>query len=122
MRWCLGQTKNNNLQHHQRAPQLEETIDNIEEEEEEDDDDVRRSREKNVPLRHRPYLLVGKVIYQYQYQYEDDHVHGIKRWIGILSFGEGWHNNHHTFQYSARFGLEWWQIDMACSYEGVAPY
>ncbi|KAI3803475.1 hypothetical protein L1987_31627 [Smallanthus sonchifolius] len=25
---------------------------------------------------------------------------------------EGWHNNHHAFEYSARHGLEWWQIDM----------
>ncbi|GKB34356.1 palmitoyl-monogalactosyldiacylglycerol delta-7 desaturase, chloroplastic-like protein [Tanacetum coccineum] len=34
------------------------------------------------------------------------------RWVGILAFGEGWHNNHHAFEYSARHGLEWWQIDM----------
>ncbi|CAI5471145.1 unnamed protein product [Closterium sp. Yama58-4] len=33
-------------------------------------------------------------------------------WVGILAFGEGWHNNHHAFEYSARHGLEWWQIDM----------
>ncbi|KAL9667179.1 hypothetical protein QQ045_001528 [Rhodiola kirilowii] len=32
--------------------------------------------------------------------------------IAILTFGEGWHNNHHAFEYSARHGLEWWQIDM----------
>ena len=29
--------------------------------------------------------------------------------IGILAFGEGWHNNHHAFEFSARHGLEWWQ-------------
>ncbi len=29
----------------------------------------------------------------------------------ILTFGEGWHNNHHAFQTSARHGLKWWQID-----------
>ncbi|XP_076932134.1 palmitoyl-monogalactosyldiacylglycerol delta-7 desaturase, chloroplastic-like [Bidens hawaiensis] len=34
-------------------------------------------------------------------------------WVAILSFGEGWHNNHHAFQYSARFGLKWWQMDIA---------
>ncbi|KAK1298569.1 hypothetical protein QJS10_CPB14g01082 [Acorus calamus] len=34
------------------------------------------------------------------------------RWVAILAFGEGWHNNHHAFEYSARHGLEWWQIDM----------
>ncbi|KVH93049.1 Fatty acid desaturase, type 1 [Cynara cardunculus var. scolymus] len=32
-------------------------------------------------------------------------------WLGILAFGAGWHNNHHAFEYSARHGLEWWQID-----------
>lgn len=34
------------------------------------------------------------------------------RWVALLAFGEGWHNNHHAFEYSARHGLEWWQIDM----------
>nr|XP_043626202.1 palmitoyl-monogalactosyldiacylglycerol delta-7 desaturase, chloroplastic-like [Erigeron canadensis] len=34
------------------------------------------------------------------------------RLVGILGFGEGWHNNHHAFQYSARHGLERWQIDI----------
>ncbi|PWA65178.1 fatty acid desaturase family protein [Artemisia annua] len=33
-------------------------------------------------------------------------------WVALLTFGEGWHNNHHAFEYSARFGLEWWQIDL----------
>ncbi|KAJ9537918.1 hypothetical protein OSB04_030651 [Centaurea solstitialis] len=32
-------------------------------------------------------------------------------WLGIIAFGAGWHNNHHAFEYSARHGLEWWQID-----------
>ncbi|GJZ93971.1 palmitoyl-monogalactosyldiacylglycerol delta-7 desaturase, chloroplastic-like protein [Tanacetum coccineum] len=32
-------------------------------------------------------------------------------WVAIVTFGEGWHNNHHAFEYSARHGLEWWQID-----------
>ncbi|CAB4274127.1 unnamed protein product [Prunus armeniaca] len=31
--------------------------------------------------------------------------------FGLLAHGEGWHNNHHAFDYSARQGLEWWQID-----------
>jgi stearoyl-CoA desaturase (Delta-9 desaturase) len=31
--------------------------------------------------------------------------------IGILAFGEGWHNNHHAFPSSARQGLRWWQVD-----------
>ncbi|BBG99363.1 fatty acid desaturase 5, partial [Prunus dulcis] len=32
--------------------------------------------------------------------------------VGLLALGEGWHNNHHAFDYSARQGLEWWQIDV----------
>ncbi|NNF66602.1 MAG: acyl-CoA desaturase [Gammaproteobacteria bacterium] len=32
--------------------------------------------------------------------------------VGITAMGEGWHNNHHRFAYSARLGLKWWQIDV----------
>ncbi|KAM0034839.1 putative fatty acid desaturase domain, acyl-CoA desaturase [Helianthus debilis subsp. tardiflorus] len=32
-------------------------------------------------------------------------------WVALITFGEGWHNNHHAFEYSARHGIEWWQID-----------
>eukprot|EP00803_Ostreobium_quekettii_P003046 evm.model.scf_723.3 EVM.evm.TU.scf_723.3 scf_723:15560-17685(+) len=32
-------------------------------------------------------------------------------WVAILAFGEGWHNNHHAFEFSARHGLDWWQLD-----------
>jgi len=33
--------------------------------------------------------------------------------FGILSHGEGWHNNHHAFPTSARHGLKWWQFDLS---------
>jgi len=33
-------------------------------------------------------------------------------WVALVSFGEGWHNNHHAYQYSARHGLQWWEIDL----------
>jgi stearoyl-CoA desaturase (delta-9 desaturase) len=32
-------------------------------------------------------------------------------WLGALAWGEGWHNNHHAFPYSAAFGLKWYEID-----------
>ncbi|MCY7286224.1 MAG: fatty acid desaturase [Cyanobacteria bacterium CAN_BIN43] len=32
-------------------------------------------------------------------------------WVALLAYGEGWHNNHHTYQYSARHGMKWWEID-----------
>ncbi len=33
-------------------------------------------------------------------------------WVALLTYGEGWHNNHHAFPRSARQGLRWWEIDM----------
>jgi len=32
-------------------------------------------------------------------------------WVALLTYGEGWHNNHHAFQTSARHGLDWWEVD-----------
>ncbi|MDZ7804523.1 acyl-CoA desaturase [Thiohalophilus sp.] len=33
-------------------------------------------------------------------------------WLALLTFGEGWHNNHHYYPGSARQGFRWWQIDL----------
>ena len=33
--------------------------------------------------------------------------------IGLMAFGEGWHNNHHAFPRSAFHGLHWWQFDFS---------
>ncbi len=33
-------------------------------------------------------------------------------WVGLLAFGEGWHNNHHAYQRMARHGHRWWEIDV----------
>ena len=33
-------------------------------------------------------------------------------WVALLSFGEGWHNNHHAHPVSARHGLAWYEIDV----------
>jgi len=32
-------------------------------------------------------------------------------WVALLTFGEGWHNNHHAHPQSARHGLTWKEID-----------
>ncbi len=50
------------------------------------------------------------------------HVYGTRRyettdtsrnnpWLAIVTMGEGWHNNHHSFMNSARQGFFWWEID-----------
>lgn len=33
-------------------------------------------------------------------------------WVALLTFGEGWHNNHHAYPASARHGLKFWEVDM----------
>jgi len=51
------------------------------------------------------------------------HVRGRKRYVtgdesrnnwllAVFTMGEGWHNNHHAYQSSARQGFRWWEIDM----------
>jgi len=32
-------------------------------------------------------------------------------WAAILAYGEGWHNNHHTYPNMAPAGLRWWEVD-----------
>jgi stearoyl-CoA desaturase (delta-9 desaturase) len=50
------------------------------------------------------------------------HVHGSKRYLtgdesrnnallAVITMGEGWHNNHHAYQYAARQGFRWWEWD-----------
>lgn len=52
------------------------------------------------------------------------HVYGTRRfetnddsknnvWLALITFGEGWHNNHHHFPSSARQGFYWWEIDIS---------
>ncbi len=32
--------------------------------------------------------------------------------LALITLGEGWHNNHHTYQSSTRQGFFWWEIDV----------
>jgi stearoyl-CoA desaturase (delta-9 desaturase) len=52
------------------------------------------------------------------------HVHGSQRyvtgdrsrnnwWLALLTFGEGWHNNHHHYQGSVKQGFRWYEIDIS---------
>ncbi len=33
-------------------------------------------------------------------------------WVAMLTFGEGWHNNHHAQPQAARHGLAWYEFDL----------
>jgi stearoyl-CoA desaturase (delta-9 desaturase) len=50
------------------------------------------------------------------------HMHGKARYVtgdgsrnnwllALVTMGEGWHNNHHAYQSSARQGFRWWEVD-----------
>jgi stearoyl-CoA desaturase (delta-9 desaturase) len=32
--------------------------------------------------------------------------------VSLVTFGDGWHHNHHFCPYSARHGFRWWEIDL----------
>ena len=34
-------------------------------------------------------------------------------WLALLTFGEGWHNNHHRYPAAVRQGHRWWEIDLS---------
>jgi stearoyl-CoA desaturase (delta-9 desaturase) len=34
-------------------------------------------------------------------------------WVALVTFGEGWHNNHHAHPTSARHGLAWYEVDIS---------
>ncbi len=34
-------------------------------------------------------------------------------WVALITFGEGWHNNHHAHPTSARHGLTWYEFDLS---------
>ncbi|NET30528.1 MAG: acyl-CoA desaturase [Cyanothece sp. SIO1E1] len=57
--------------------------------------------------------LVNSATHKFGYQTYDS---GDKStncwWVALLTYGEGWHNNHHAFQYSARHGMQWWEFDL----------
>lgn len=33
-------------------------------------------------------------------------------WVALLTFGEGWHNNHHAYPRAARHGMAWYEVDV----------
>ncbi len=45
-----------------------------------------------------------------RYQTRDDSRNNV--WLALITFGEGWHNNHHHYPGSARQGFFWWEIDL----------
>jgi len=58
-------------------------------------------------------FLVNSVAHQWgKKRYETKDTSRNNFIIAILTFGEGWHNNHHHYPGSARQGFYWWEIDL----------
>jgi stearoyl-CoA desaturase (delta-9 desaturase) len=45
-------------------------------------------------------------------RYETGDDSGNSLLLALITFGEGWHNNHHKYPGSARQGFFWWEIDL----------
>lgn len=57
--------------------------------------------------------FVNSATHQFGYRtFESDDCSTNCWWVALLAFGEGWHNNHHTYPHSARHGLQWWEFDL----------
>ncbi len=63
------------------------------------------------------HWFIGFITHKYgyrKYEISQADVSGTNGWfLGLISFGEGFHNNHHAFPQSARYGLRWYEIDIS---------
>ena len=65
-----------------------------------------------VVLWHSTWLINSAT---YLYGYRNFEVEDNSRnlwWAAILTYGEGWHNNHHAHPNVAPAGRHWWEVDM----------
>jgi stearoyl-CoA desaturase (delta-9 desaturase) len=57
--------------------------------------------------------FVGRQTYSEESTARDSHV------MGLITWGEGYHNFHHTFQNDYRNGVRWWHLDMGKWFIGI---
>ena len=54
--------------------------------------------------------LVNSATHRWGYRnYETDDHSTNSLWVALLTFGEGWHNNHHQDQLAANHGVRWYE-------------
>jgi stearoyl-CoA desaturase (Delta-9 desaturase) len=65
-----------------------------------------------IAVYHVTYLVnsATHLIGTRRYQTKDDSKNSLI--VALLTFGEGWHNNHHYYPNSTRQGFFWWEIDL----------
>ena len=65
-----------------------------------------------VALYHSTWL-VNSAAHTWGYR-SFEHATGRNNWfVALVTFGEGWHNNHHAWPSSARQGLRMWELDVS---------
>lgn len=57
--------------------------------------------------------MINSVTHLWGYRpfHSDDNARNLW-WAAILTYGEGWHNNHHAYPQVAPAGWRWWEVDM----------
>jgi stearoyl-CoA desaturase (Delta-9 desaturase) len=65
-----------------------------------------------IAVYHVTYLVnsATHIIGTRRYETKDDSKNSMI--VALLTFGEGWHNNHHYYPNSTRQGFYWWEIDL----------
>ncbi|MGB8697830.1 MAG: fatty acid desaturase [Thermosynechococcaceae cyanobacterium] len=67
---------------------------------------------RTVFLWHSTWLINSAThLFGYRTHTPDDNSRNLW-WAAILTYGEGWHNNHHAYPNVAKAGWKWWEIDM----------
>jgi fatty-acid desaturase len=67
---------------------------------------------RSVLLWHSTWLINSVT---HMWGYRTFHINDNSRnlwWAAILTYGEGWHNNHHAYPHVAKAGWQWWEIDV----------
>ncbi|WP_448527159.1 acyl-CoA desaturase [Parathermosynechococcus lividus] len=67
---------------------------------------------RSVLLWHSTWLINSVT---HMWGYRTFHINDNSRnlwWAAILTYGEGWHNNHHAYPHVAKAGWRWWEIDV----------
>jgi stearoyl-CoA desaturase (delta-9 desaturase) len=67
-----------------------------------------------VVVQYHCTFLVASVAHRFGYRnYETDDLSTNCWWVALLTFGEGWHNNHHHDPQAAAHGHKWWELDLS---------
>ncbi|MGD0988503.1 MAG: acyl-CoA desaturase [Candidatus Sulfotelmatobacter sp.] len=62
-----------------------------------------------------PQIVLGAVLFAHSWgtrRFATRDLSTNSWWVALLTFGEGWHNNHHAHPTAAQHGFTWYEVDM----------